>query len=175
MKKPEGVACNWSARATLSATRWCLFKGYRGRWSWCRSQSDVLSRLRAERFRTCFLSCLKTWALFRSFRFFELPTWADIRNCPVDRPCFLLACVKRPLGKWSCRATWPEEGAHSVTQDCRKLGLHGVTSWRSITGHALSLLANPEPIIKCFDHDRGSSAHSVFQTPTWQQICSCVY
>ena len=26
---------------------------------------------------------------FRFLRFFELPTWADTRNCSVERPCFL--------------------------------------------------------------------------------------
>ena len=33
---------------------------------------------------------------FRSFRFFELPTWADTGNCSVERPCFLSDHIKHP-------------------------------------------------------------------------------
>ena len=38
------------------------------------------------------------WAscLFRSFRFFELPTKAGTGNCSVERPCFLFTHTRTP-------------------------------------------------------------------------------
>ena len=37
-----------------------------------------------------FVPAIPSWCTAcRSFRFFELPTWADTGNCSVERPCFL--------------------------------------------------------------------------------------
>jgi len=33
---------------------------------------------------------------FRSFRFFELPAWADTGTCPVEKKCFLSDHIKPP-------------------------------------------------------------------------------
>ena len=35
-------------------------------------------------------------AAIRSFRFFELPLWADTETCTVERSCFLSDHIKRP-------------------------------------------------------------------------------